>query len=354
MTDSPISRKRPNSTVSTPISPTADSLHSPSSSRSSPSSPSSSSSRNPPYLPTRLETYVLALYPTLLVFGSAFALLSPAVRSAKYDAAAQAHVQDSTAPSYFARKDNIFNVLFVKRGWAWITGAFLTFLATHQGIAPTAAKARAAVRWALVTGWWVLVTQWCFGPPLIDRGFRYTGGKCEAAEAAVRQDGVAGSAATDVFSAAACRAAGGRWRGGHDISGHVFLLVLGSFFLVQEVGWVVIRWRARGWELRGKDPRTVVMADGAVKSADVEAEDLWEKSLLGAQEGWLDVLGLGGKVALGVVGLSLWMLLMTAIFFHTWFEKLTGLLVAFTGLYGVYFVPRVIPGLRGLVGMPGI
>ncbi|KAH8841206.1 hypothetical protein MCOR27_004567 [Pyricularia oryzae] len=352
MTDSPISRKRPNSTVSTPISPSADSLHSPSSSRSSPSS--SSSSRHPPYLPTRLETYVLALYPTLLVFGSAFALLSPAVRAAKYDPYAQAHVQDSTAPSYFARKDNVFNVLFVKRGWAWITGAFLTFVATHQGISPTAAKARAAVRWALVTGWWVLVTQWCFGPPLIDRGFRYTGGKCEAAQAAVAEDGVAGSAAKDVFSAAACRAAGGRWSGGHDISGHVFLLVLGSFFLVQEVGWVVIRWRARGWELRGKDTRTVVMADGAVKSADVEAEDLWEKSLLGAQEGWLDVLGLGGKVALAVVGLSLWMLLMTAIFFHTWFEKLTGLLVAFTGLYGVYFVPRLIPGLRALVGMPGI
>lgn len=288
------------------------------------------------------------------MFGSIFALLSPSVRSAAYDHAAQAHTRE-TAPSYFARKDNIFNVFFVKRGWAWITGTFLTFLATHPGFTGAARRrASAGVRWALVTGWWALVTQWCFGPPLIDRGFRYTGGKCEAVEAAVAEDGIMASTAADVFSAAACRSAGGRWRGGHDISGHVFLLVLGSFFLVQEVGWVVIRWRARAWELRGKDPRTVVMSDGAVKSVDVEADDLWEKSLLGTQEGWLEVLGLGGKITLGVVGLSLWMLLMTAIFFHTWFEKLTGLVVSLIGIYGVYFFPRLIPGLRGLVGMPGI
>ncbi len=104
----------------------------------------------------------------------------------------------------------------------------------------TTARSRAraagvAVRWALVTAWWVLVTQWCFGPPLIDRGFRITGGRCEAARAPTA------AGAKDFFTAAACRAAGGRWSGGHDISGHVFLLVLGSCFLAQEVGWVVLR-----------------------------------------------------------------------------------------------------------------
>lgn len=34
-------------------------------------------------------------------------------------------------------------------------------------------------------------------------------------------------------------------------------------------------------------------------------------------------MGLGGKFAVGVIGLSVWMLLMTAIYFHTWFEKVS-------------------------------
>lgn len=170
-------------------------------------------------------------------------------------------------------------------------------------------RTRAALRWVLVTAWWVLVTQWCFGPAIIDRGFRFTGGKCEVAQEAV-VEGTADKG--DVFTAAACKAAGGRWSGGHDISGHVFLLVLGSYFLIQEVGWVVYRAGFGG----GREERCVAMHDGAVKGAGVEAE----KSGAGVDE---RALGAGGKFALGVVALCLWMLLMTAIYFHTWFEKVS-------------------------------
>ncbi|KAI1335702.1 Fat storage-inducing transmembrane protein [Xylariaceae sp. FL0016] len=189
----------------------------------------------------------------------------------------------------------------------------------------------------MVTGWWVLVTQWCFGAPIIDRGFRFTGGKCEVAEEAVFE-GTADKG--DVLTATACRAAGGRWSGGHDISGHVFLLVLGSFFLVQEVGWTM-------WRARGREERSIVMGDGAVKGAGVEAAvaEGSEKSI---------GLGIGGKFVGVVVALCGWMLLMTAIYFHTWFEKLTGLLVAFLGIYPVYVLPRWIPAMREVVGLPGL
>jgi len=68
----------------------------------------------------------------------------------------------------------------------------------------------------------------------------------------------------------------------------------------------------------------------------------------------LEALGHGGKPAAVVVGLCGWMLLMTAIYFHTWFEKLTGLLVALVGLYITYVLPRWIPALRSIVGLPGI
>ncbi|KAI1310872.1 inositol phospholipid synthesis and fat-storage-inducing TM-domain-containing protein [Xylaria venustula] len=303
--------------------------------------PPTTSTRSSPFLPTPLETLLLALYPSILLFGTLFSVLSPEVRGAPYDAARQSHVQ-AHAPSYFARKDNLFNVLFVKRGWLWITVAFVAFVATHPAFRKGRMAARAATRWALVTGWWILVTQWCFGPPLIDRGFRFTGGRCEVAHDAV-SEGTADH--KELFTAAACRTAGGNWSGGHDISGHVFLLVLGSCFLAQEVVWVVVR---AGAQIvgGGGDDRAIVMDDGASKSARVEAEHTAE-----AHERHL---GPGGKFALGVVGLSLWMLLMTASYFHTWFEKLTGLLVASTALYGVYILPRWVPGVRAFVGLPGI
>lgn len=58
------------------------------------------------------------------------------------------------------------------------------------------------------------------------------------------------------------------------------------------------------------------MYDGAVKSAAVESErygDLQAET----QGQWT----LGAKFALGVASLSVYMLLMTAAYFHTWFEK---------------------------------
>ncbi|KAK4155732.1 inositol phospholipid synthesis and fat-storage-inducing TM-domain-containing protein [Chaetomidium leptoderma] len=316
-----------------------------------PPPPPQNNHRNTPYLPTPTELALLTLYPTLLLFGALFSLLSPETRAAPYDTLRQAHAQDpSLAPSYFARKDNLFNVLFVKRGWAWITAAFGAFVLAHPayrgGGNQTRRRVRAGVRWVVVTGWWVFVTQWCFGPPIIDRGFRWSGGKCEVVEEMVFGFGEGG--VKEVVTAAACKASGGSWRGGHDISGHVFLLVLGSFFLVQEVGWVAARWaRYLGEE------RCVVMHDGAVKGAGVEAERREQQEEAGVLT-VLETLGFGGRLAAAVTGLCAWMLLMTAIYFHTWFEKLTGLVVALAGLYVTYILPRWIPALRSIVGLPGI
>ncbi|KAI3394486.1 hypothetical protein diail_2620 [Diaporthe ilicicola] len=329
-----------------------------------PVSPSSSSplatrARNPPFLPTPLEAAALLLYPILLTFGTLFSLLSPQVRNAPYFPSLQAHSQDpGLSPSYFARKSNVFNVFFVKRGWAWVSVAFFVFLFTHPAVSRSAQqKTRGLIRWGLVTTWWVLVTQWCFGPALIDRSFRFTGGKCEVAEAKLEEGGP-GVTGTDIFTAVACKTAGGTWRGGHDISGHVFLLVLGSYFLLQEVGWVYLNhWqrRAPGSVIELRDERSVIMHDGAVKSAAVEKERDHSESGGPARprDAW-EALALGGRLAGAVFLLSLWMILMTAIFFHTWIEKLTGLLVASAGLYAIYILPRFVPPLRAIVGLPGI
>ncbi|KAF5021472.1 hypothetical protein F66182_6493 [Fusarium sp. NRRL 66182] len=302
---------------------------------------STSTPRTSPFLPTPLERACLILFPAFLIFGTIFSVISPQTRASPYDPITQSHHQDpSFSPSYFARKSNIFNVLFVKRGWAWITVAFLAFNFSHPSTAAAGRRLRACLRWAIVTGTWFLVTQWCFGPALIDRGFRWTGGRCELAR---REIEFGDNSVGDKVTAVACKAAGGKWKGGHDISGHVFLLTLGTAFLMQEVGWAVLRWSGKLDE-----ERCVVMNDGALKSANVESDTSIGE---GAEE---PALGLGGKFAVGVMGLSLWMLLMTAIYFHTWFEKFTGLLTAFTAFYAVYIVPRFVPAVRQVIGLPGI
>ena len=268
--------------------------------------------RSSPFLPSPLERLVLALFPVLLVFGTVYSALSPDTRNAAYDPVSQSHAQaPAAAPSYFARKSNVFNVFFVKRGWAWITVSFASFVLTHPSVASPSQKVRAGARWLGVTACWFFVTQWFFGAPIIDRGFRWTGGKCELAE---REVYMGDTSVGEMVTAVACKAAGGRWKGGHDISGHVFLLVLGTVFLLEEVGWAYLRYSDST-----ADDRTVVMPDGAVKGAGVEAEATNGRGGGGKTEAV--GLGIGGKFAAVVVGLSVWMLLMTAIYFHTWFEK---------------------------------
>ena len=151
----------------------------------------------------------------------------------------------------------------------------------------------------MVTVWWMLVTQWCFGPALIDRGFRITGGACELA---AKYEGQGGK--REFVTSQACKQVGGEWKGGHDISGHVFILVLGSAFLALELLPVLARRSGM------KEERKVVRKSGEVQG--LEAEVIEEEGPEGK---------VGTIVPFIVVGLSWWMLLMTAAYFHTWFEK---------------------------------
>lgn len=157
----------------------------------------------------------------------------------------------------------------------------------------------------VVTAYWAIVTQWFFGPALIDRGFRITGGACELASA---YEGTCGK--KEFFTGQACKAVGGVWRGGHDISGHVFILVLGSAFLGLEVLPAVVG--ARGL----REERKIVGRHGVVGRA--EGEVMGDETEEAVAKGGL-------SAPLVVVGLSLWMLLMTAAYFHTWFEKVCDL-----------------------------
>ncbi len=297
-----------------------------------------SSSRRSPFLPTRLEALLLSIYPATLLLGSIFSTISPATRGAPYSAVSQSHPPEF-APSYFAQKKNVFNVYFVKVGWFWTTLAFFVFWIFHpgHGVGLSRRRVRAFARYTVLTLWWVFVTQWFFGPPLIDTMFRFTGGQCEL----LRDEESRGkmSDTREFVTAATCKAVGGSWKGGHDISGHVFLLILGSSLLWFEFLPALTRME----DLR--DGRLITLLDGKTASVTVEKE-------LVHTEG--DATARGVKFALGVAGLMWWMLLMTAAYFHTWFEKFTGLMVAFVGLWIVYFLPRAVPQVRAILGMPGV
>ena len=51
-----------------------------------------------------------------------------------------------------------------------------------------------------------------------------------------------------------------------------------------------------------------------------------------------------------VVALDVWMIMMTAIWFHTWLEKVSGLVLAAGCVWGVYFLPDIVPAWKNVVG----
>jgi hypothetical protein len=223
--------------------------------------------------------------------------------------------------NYFARKDNIFNLYFVKVGWLWTTLAFVSLLVSQPAYtAPSAHQprrlAQAALRYSLATLVWYLTTQWFFGPPIIDRSFVITGGKCERVVAetsgnpaeAVAQAGSVSAGLEKMFTAAACKAAGGSWTGGHDVSGHVFMLVLATSMLV--------------FEAVGAMRAVSVGAEGDKKvDGEVDGQSEGEKVQVQSEEegNWMRTWSL--RLVGAVVGLGWWMLFMTSIWFHTWLEK---------------------------------
>ena len=123
--------------------------------------------------------------------------------------------------------------------------------------------------------------------------------------------GVAGEEVQAMVTAASCKIAGGVWKGGHDISGHVFILIVGSAFLLLEA------WPVLGNGLVWGGVKEVV----AQKQEDDENDNTVAETKRSdsAQEG----VSTPVWFLLGVAGLSGWMLLMTATYFHTWVEKVS-------------------------------
>ncbi|CRG85812.1 FIT family protein scs3 [Talaromyces islandicus] len=296
----------------------------------------------------------LIIYPITLIVGSIYSVISPTARPSRKGPDTGINVSssdgsgNSSPANYFARKNNIFNLYFVKVGWVWITFAFLGLLLTQPYFTKASSSglrgkrsAQAFLRYSVVTLAWFLTTQWFFGPAIIDRAFVLTGGKCEVLTPATTA--AAGGVAADsweeiklILTGAACKAAGGAWRGGHDVSGHVFMLVLGSAFL--------------GFETLGAS-RYLNIAEPEAKAKD----DSDDESTAADDEDSDDSLPVfARRFAWAVIGLSWWMLFMTAIWFHTWLEKLSGLAISLGVAYVTYLLPQSLLPWRDIIGIPGL
>ena len=293
----------------------------------------------------RPTPYLLLVYPLILAIGSLYAAISPDGSSMQ-----EPQATSSVVPNYFAGKRNLINLLFVKRGWLWTTLAFVFLqLTTKPSPASLSSKPvttknkmanhyfQATIRFALLTTAWLITTQWFFGPPLIDRSFTLTGGHCEGLPTKF-EDNSAIKLAT-IYSSTVCKRSGGNWRGGHDISGHVFMLVLSSAALLYEL---CIADRLS--EHPSVSPRAAANVAQGLTEEEKKSLGGWES------EGEAKARIYARYFLYGVVGLDCLMLTTTAIWFHTWLEKVNGMLVAGIGLYLTYFLGDFVPAWKEIVG----
>ncbi|ERF72627.1 hypothetical protein EPUS_05681 [Endocarpon pusillum Z07020] len=308
---------------------------------------------------SRPSPYMLLVYPIILTLGVLFSVLSPSASPSTYSAPFTPGVaSDINTPqtpqtlNYFAGKGNFLNLYFVKIGWFWTTLAFgLLQLTTTNDPKQQPPSSRtgsknnnflqALLRYSLITLTWIFTTQWFFGPALIDRSFTSTGGRCVPRHHGKVDSLAEGIELSSVATHLSCKAFGGKWLGGHDISGHFFMLVLSSAFLFLE-------FFISETQTQAAHPHISPEAAARIATETTEEEKRavggWESEAVVKARLWTQYF------VWAVIVLDAWMLLMTAIWFHTLFEKVSGLALASLCVWGVYFLPRLSPEWRKLVG----
>jgi hypothetical protein len=219
--------------------------------------------------------------------------------------------------AFFAQKSNIFNVLFVKKAWGWTSLAFLALWFTSPPSLRTPSRIGS---WLAATFIWAAFTTWFFGPALFDRLTTVSGGEC-IVHLPKDVAGAAGVPSTLVVPVEYCHSRSiitpsahpalftdptissiassfltsntplrPHLYRGHDVSGHIFLLTLSILFLVDQI--------------------TLSLPYLTNSSISSRAHPLHS------------VIVKGTTV---LVGLWIWMSLMTSVYYHTAFEKVTGL-----------------------------
>lgn len=204
----------------------------------------------------------------------------------------------------FAQKSNVFNTVFVKKAWGWTSFAFLIVWLTSPSEQRTSDE---WLKWGAATWVWSSFVLWFFGPGLFHRVWIASGGECMIRlpdgheptilqvppEYCVSRTLISPQTHPGLFTSIVEANIAPTWKTsakiyrGHDISGHIFLLTLSVLFLHDQL-----------------QPAWKTLAFRRYNSSQY-------------------------KVAVGFATLlmSFWlfMILMTSVYWHTPFEKLSGL-----------------------------
>ncbi|TIC72801.1 hypothetical protein E3Q00_03588 [Wallemia mellicola] len=233
-------------------------------------------------------------------------------------------VSFAKSATYFATKKNIFNKLFVKKAWGWTTASVLALLVSAPHDERTTNKRWRIVtvsRWVAATSSWFLFTNWFFGDSLLHRIWLITGAQCVREE-----DNLEGTPATPLLVpvnhlecypqplnsadiSAPLKAA--KWVGGHDVSGHTFLLMLSAYVIFVTL----------------KPCYSHLIRVNSVKD---------EKAPL--QSGLSILHKVAVYFSIALLLLWIWMLLVTCVYFHTPYEKFTGLLTGYMSIFTVSLI----------------
>ncbi|GLB37558.1 putative inositol phospholipid synthesis and fat-storage-inducing TM [Lyophyllum shimeji] len=148
---------------------------------------------------------------------------------------------------YFADKANYLNIYFIKKAWGWTSLVFLLSWITSP---PSIRTAERVWKWVAHTAMWLIFTTWFFGPSLFERVILLSGGECLLTlpsgdlvvvpeEHCFTKSFLSPQSHPHLFAAATAIAptwtGTPRLRRGHDISGHIFLLIMSTLFLVDQL-----------------------------------------------------------------------------------------------------------------------
>ena len=150
---------------------------------------------------------------------------------------------------YFATKSNPINVYFIKKAWGWTSAAFFFLWFTSP---PQIRSVHRILKYLILLVIWLLFTSWFFGPPIFERVIVASGGQCVISlpsgdpvivpnDLCYRKTTVVPETNPTLFTTATTFTLPPGWgavprlRKGHDVSGHVFLLTLSALFLFDQL-----------------------------------------------------------------------------------------------------------------------
>ncbi|ORX35196.1 hypothetical protein BCR36DRAFT_412894 [Piromyces finnis] len=142
-------------------------------------------------------------------------------------------ISENTYGTY-TKKKSVINQYFAKLGWAWTTLViFIFYLFSGK---TKKSKIYSLIRYIIASLYWFILCKWAFGPGIFNR-IQLQYGKCEVSNKNGEENTF-----VSATSISCHRVHKGHWIG-FDVSGHVFLLVHSSLFLLEEI-WPILRKQA--------------------------------------------------------------------------------------------------------------